>query len=89
MDKKKQAVVDINNYEHFCQEYQVPFKADFKRMSTKKNEEEKGEIIEVEGNEFELIPGRDYFRGVPTILNSEAAAVAQAHKLFNEIPKDK
>ena len=43
----------------------------------------KGEEVIVEGNKFYLDPDRDYFRGIPTILNSETAAIAQAHKLFN------
>lgn len=41
--------------------------------------------MDVEGNIFTLNPERDYFRGVPTILNSEKAAIAQAHKLFSSI----
>ena len=46
-------------------------------MSTKKfSNLMKGEEIIVEGNTFNIIPERDYFRGVPTILNSEAAAIA-------------
>lgn len=44
-------------------------------MQTKK-ESMGGEVIKVEGHDFTLKPERDFFRGVPTILNSEAAAIA-------------
>ena len=44
-----------------------------------------GEELTVGGLSYKIIPQRDYYRGIPTILNSETAALVVAEKLFNSL----
>lgn len=45
--------------------------------------------LKADPNKFSFEPRRDYFRGVPTILNSEAAALAFCFKVEAELSKSK
>ena len=43
-------------------------------------------LYKVENLECRILPERDYFRGIPTILNSEAAALVIAEHLYKRVP---
>jgi len=38
---------------------------------------------------FEVIPDLDYYKGVPTMLTCEEAALCMAEKLYNSLPDDR
>jgi hypothetical protein len=35
--------------------------------------------------EYDIIPKEDYYRGIPTILNSEKAALVICHKIVSQL----
>ena len=45
-----------------------------------------GETLSIGSLTYTINPKDDFFRGVPTILNSEEAALVIAEKIFNSIP---
>jgi hypothetical protein len=42
----------------------------------------KGKLI------YKIVPELDYYRGIPTILTSEEAALVVCNKIFNSLDKD-
>jgi hypothetical protein len=48
-----------------------------------------GESFELEGKKMRIVPERDYYRGIPTILNSETAALMVADKISRGLAKGK
>jgi hypothetical protein len=46
----------------------------------------KGEVLTCGGLTYEVIPAEDYYKGCPTMLTSEEAALVVAHKIFKSIP---
>lgn len=51
-------------------------------------DKDKGELYKVENLEYRIQSERDYYRGIPTILNSEAAALVIAEHLYNKVAEN-
>ncbi len=98
-DEFGQAELAADNFLTFCQEFEIPFKVDLVKLNferkedvrTKIRQDKQGEqlaILDMLTHE-EIVSYKltedDFFRGVPTILNSEIAALVQAERLYNEI----
>ena len=47
-----------------------------------------GEILTCGDLKFEVIPDLDYYKGVPTMLTCEEAALCMAEKIYNSLPED-
>jgi hypothetical protein len=57
---------------------------DIQRFKTKEIKRV-GEELSVGGLTYAIIPAEDYYRGIPTILNSEEAAIVVVEKLYNQL----
>jgi hypothetical protein len=99
LDPEKRAHIYLSSFGDFCRHRDIPWKSKYSRMQSRVNKraksmldheldgDEVGETYNVEGMKYKLVPERDYYRGVSTILNSESAALVVADKIFNSVEK--
>ena len=84
IDIRSMGKIGINDFQNFCNEYNIPFRGlniEKYRQDAKKK---KGEELKV-GSLTYIITEEDYFRGIPTILNSEEAAIVICEKIAKSL----
>ena len=55
------------------------------KQKAKRREDMAGEVLSIEDIVSHKLTEDDFYRGVPTILNSEVAALVMAEKLYKEV----
>jgi hypothetical protein len=43
-------------------------------------------VLTVGGLTYKIIPSRDFYKGIPNILNSEQAALVMVDKIYKSVP---
>lgn len=89
MIKGEASQVSAEELNSFFKNNNIDFKIDVTKYARSKEESFanlEGEELTIGELSYKIIPQRDFFKGVPTILNSETAALVMAEKIFKSIP---
>ena len=93
--------INLSNFSDFCRQNTISWSIDYSRqkslllkkakslMDRNLDDDPLAQTYEFDGLKLRITPSKDFYRGVPTILNSETAALMVAEKLFNEQPAGK
>lgn len=77
----------MTKFADFCNDFGIDFIPDLEeekfKNKTKKVQERKGEELQIGDHKYIIVKSEDCYREIPTILNSEEAALVVAEKLFN------
>mmetsp|Transcript_30454 Transcript_30454/g.46651 ORF Transcript_30454/g.46651 Transcript_30454/m.46651 type:complete len:220 (+) Transcript_30454:409-1068(+) len=85
LDRLSMAFIEFNEFNEFCLDYQIDFG---ERLLQTDLEDVLDARINLSYKDYKVTE-EDYFRGCPTMLNNEKAALAKVRNIYKEMKKNK